>query len=103
MTRRLLLARGLPVPGQQGVKLLRRMIGDPRQHVGEPCLGIDVAEFGRLDEREHDRCAMAAKVRGQVIMPDVWRSRCWLPIRFIPVPAKRCLRLAILSTPVFGT
>ena len=96
MTRRLLLARGLPVPEQQGVKLLRRMIG-------EPCLGIDVAEFGRLDEREHDRCAMAAKVRGQVIMPDVWRSRCWLPIRFIPVPAKRCLRLAILSTPVFGT
>ena len=79
------------------------MIGYAGEDVGEPRLRVDVRQFRRLDQREHEGSAVAAGVRGQVIMPDVWRSRCWLPIRFIPVPAKRCLRLAILSTPVFGT
>lgn len=38
-----LLAGGLPVPGQQRVELLRGMIGDPGQHVGEPGLGVSAA------------------------------------------------------------
>ena len=39
------------------------MIGDPRQHVGKPGLGIDVVELGGLDQRVHDGCAVAARVR----------------------------------------
>jgi hypothetical protein len=38
------------------------VIGDAGQHVGEPSLGIDIVEFGGVDQREHDRGALAAAI-----------------------------------------
>ncbi len=38
------------------------MIVDPGQHVGEPRLRIEVVEPGGLNEREHDRGALAAAI-----------------------------------------
>lgn len=38
------------------------MIRNPSQHVGEPCLWIDVVERGGLDQRQHDRGALAAVI-----------------------------------------
>jgi hypothetical protein len=60
--RGVMLAGGLPVPRQQGVDLLRRMIGDAGEHVGEPRLGIDAREFAALDQSVHDGGAVAAGV-----------------------------------------
>jgi hypothetical protein len=37
-----LLLAGLPIPGQQFVDPLRRIIGEFRKDVGKPGLGIDV-------------------------------------------------------------
>ena len=54
--------RGFPGPRQQIAEALRGMIGDAGEHVGEPRLGIDVAELCRLDQREHDGGAVAAGV-----------------------------------------
>ena len=38
------------------------MIGDPGQHLSEPSLRIDAVELGRLNERQHDRCALTAAI-----------------------------------------
>ena len=38
------------------------MIGDAGEHVGEPGLRIDVVELGRVDQRVHDRGALAAAI-----------------------------------------
>src|ERR1700693_6111381 len=38
------------------------MIGDPREHIGEPSLRIDLTELGSLNQRQHDRGALAAAV-----------------------------------------
>jgi hypothetical protein len=38
------------------------VIGDARQNVGEPGLGIDVVELGRVNQREYDRGTLAAAV-----------------------------------------
>ena len=38
------------------------MISDPGEHVGEPGLGIDVVELGRVEQRQHDRGALAAAI-----------------------------------------
>ncbi len=40
---------GLPIPGQQFVEVLGRVIGQPSEHVGQPSLGIDIVEFGSLN------------------------------------------------------
>ena len=39
-----------PVPGEQVVDPLCRIVGQPRQHVGEPGLGINAVELGGLDQ-----------------------------------------------------
>ena len=39
------------------------MIGDARQHVGEPGLGVDVVELGRLNQGQHDSGTFAATIR----------------------------------------
>ena len=54
--------RAAPIPGQQRGQVGDLVIGDPGQHVGEPGLRIDVVELGRLDQREHDRGALAAAI-----------------------------------------
>jgi hypothetical protein len=38
------------------------MIGDAGEDIGEPRLGVDVGEFGRLDQGIHDSGAVAARV-----------------------------------------
>ena len=52
----------VPIPGQQCGQVGDLVIGDPGQHVGEPGLGIDVIELGRLNQRQHDRGALAAAI-----------------------------------------
>jgi hypothetical protein len=37
-----------PIPREQFVESLNRMLGDARQNVGEPSLRIDVVHLGRL-------------------------------------------------------
>jgi hypothetical protein len=50
-------------PGQQRSEVGDLVVGDPSQHVGKPGLGIDVVEPGRLNQRQHDRGALAAAIR----------------------------------------
>ncbi len=52
-----------PVPGKQVVEAPGRIVGQPREHVGEPGLRIDAIELGGLDQRVELRSAMAARVR----------------------------------------
>src|SRR5688572_7611852 len=42
------VASGLPVPGEEVVDPLRRMVGQPRQNVGEPGLWVDAVELCAL-------------------------------------------------------
>jgi hypothetical protein len=37
-----------PIPGQQLIKTVDVVIGDPGEHIGDPGLGIDVIELGCL-------------------------------------------------------
>src|SRR5208282_6026179 len=39
-----------------------RMFGDAGEHVGEPCLWINVVHLGRDDQAVHDRGALAAAI-----------------------------------------
>jgi hypothetical protein len=54
--------RVAPIPGQQRGQVGDLVIGNPGQHVGKPSLGIDVVELGRLNQRQHDRGALAATI-----------------------------------------
>ena len=56
-----ILVRG-PVPRQQFVEPAGGMFGDAGQHIGEPCLGIDVVEFCRDDETVKESGTLAAAV-----------------------------------------
>jgi hypothetical protein len=38
------------------------MLGDARQHIGEPGLRIDVVELGGLNQRQHNCGAFAATI-----------------------------------------
>jgi hypothetical protein len=40
------------MPGEELVEAGDRMIGDPTQDVGEPCLWVDAVELSGLDQRE---------------------------------------------------
>ena len=59
----------LPVPGQQLVDPLGRMILQSRQDVGEPRLRVDVVELGSLDQRVEGGGATAAVIRRGFIVP----------------------------------
>jgi len=52
-----------PIPGQELVDALGGMIRQPRQHVGEPGLGIDIIELGGGDQRV-DGCSPPATFVG---------------------------------------
>ena len=41
----------VPIPGQKLLDALGRMIRQPREHVGEPGLRVNVVELGGGDER----------------------------------------------------
>jgi hypothetical protein len=51
-----------PIPGQQRRQVGDLVIGNPGQHVGKPSLGVDAIEPGRLNQRQHDRGALAAAI-----------------------------------------
>ena len=54
--------RAAPIPGQERSEVGDLVLGDPGQHVGKPSLGIDVVEPGCLNQRQHDRGALAAAI-----------------------------------------
>src|SRR5689334_10706786 len=63
----------LPVPWQELIEALGRMILQAREHVGEPGQRIDVVELGGLDQGVDGSGAAAAFVRtgkGPVAAPD---------------------------------
>jgi hypothetical protein len=55
--------RAAPIPGYQRGQIGDLVIGDPGKHVGEPGLRIGVLELGRMNERQHDRRALATSIR----------------------------------------
>ena len=59
----LISVAGGPVPRQKLVEPVDSVIVDPGEHVGEPGSGIDVVELGRVNQRQHDRGALAATNR----------------------------------------
>ena len=48
--------------GEEFSQVSDLMIGDPGQHLSEPGLRIDALELGRLNERQHHRCTLAAAI-----------------------------------------
>jgi hypothetical protein len=51
------------------------MIGDAGEHVGEIGLGVEAVELGGLDQRVERGGALAAAIRGDLMMPGVWGTR----------------------------
>src|SRR6266545_1516739 len=50
----------VPIPWQQFGNPALRHICDASEHVGQPCLWINVIELGRHDQRGHCRCSVGA-------------------------------------------
>ena len=57
------LFEAAPIPRQQLVEPLNRMLGDASQDIGEPGLRINIVHFGGNDEAVHHRGALAAAIR----------------------------------------
>jgi hypothetical protein len=57
-----------PVPGEEFVDALHRVIGQPGQHVGEPSLRVDAVELGGLDQGVDRRRPLAATIRSRIMM-----------------------------------
>ena len=54
---------GAPVPRQQVIDPVDGVIGDARQHVGEPGSRIDIVELCGLNQRVHEGSPLAATLR----------------------------------------
>ena len=52
----------MPVPWQEFVDPAGGMTGDASQHIGEPCLRIDVIEAGGLDQGVEDGSKLTATI-----------------------------------------
>src|SRR5262245_43501116 len=50
----------VPIPWQQFSNPALGHICDASEHVGQPCLWINVIELGRHDQRGHCRCSVGA-------------------------------------------
>src|SRR6478609_9992788 len=50
----------VPIPWQQFSNPVLRHVCDASEHIGQPCLRIDVVEFGRHDQRGHGRRPVSA-------------------------------------------
>src|SRR4030088_449873 len=50
----------VPIPWQQFSNPVLRHVCDASEHVGQPCLRIDVVELGRHDQRGHGRRPVSA-------------------------------------------
>jgi hypothetical protein len=59
----------MPIPGQQFVEFLGRMLGDARENVGEPGLRINIVHLGRLCRPPNyaERFWM-----GPIVCPNLW-------------------------------
>ena len=53
------------MPRQQAGEIVDLVIGDARQHVGQPGLRVDVVELGRLNQRQDDGGTFAAAIRSR--------------------------------------
>src|SRR5215831_16488785 len=70
LTRRMLGSGGvsqaaagtLTVPWQQRSEVGDLVIGDAREHVCKPSLGINIVELAALDQRQHDRGTLTAAI-----------------------------------------
>ena len=51
-----------PVPGHKGIELAGRVTWETAQNVGEPGLGVDVVEFGGVDQAVDDGGALTAAI-----------------------------------------
>jgi hypothetical protein len=60
--------RSTPLAGQQFIDPFRRMIGQPRQHVGEPSLRVDIIELRGCNKRV-DGCSSSAALIGACECP----------------------------------
>jgi hypothetical protein len=60
-------------------------------------LWIDVVHLGRDDQAVHDRGALTAAIRRDVMMPGVWDARLRFPIHFIRFAGGRRWSLPISS------
>src|SRR6266568_1988359 len=60
---RVMLGRlALPIPRQEFVEPVNRVIGNVAQHVGEPSLRIDVVHLGGDDQAVHERRPLASAI-----------------------------------------
>src|SRR4051794_26885655 len=50
----------VPIPWQQFSNPVLRHVCDASEHIGQPCLRIDVVELGRHDQRGHGRRPVSA-------------------------------------------
>ena len=73
-------------------------VDDPGDDVGEVGAGFDAGELTGLDQRSDDGPMFGAAVRGELIMPGVWRLRLLSPIPSILLLARWCWLLATWST-----
>jgi len=51
-----------PIPRQEFVKLIDRVLGDAGEHVGQPGLRIDIVQFGGDDQAVDRRGALSAAI-----------------------------------------
>jgi hypothetical protein len=54
---------GAPIPWQQIIEPVNRMLGNASENVGEPSLRINIVHLCRDDQAVHDRGSLAATVR----------------------------------------
>src|SRR3979409_846481 len=99
-----------PVPGQEFVEPVDRVLGDTGQDVGQPGLRIDVVHFGRDDDAVHGSSALSAAIgpRKQPGLAAEGNRRVILPIsgkklRFttggMHSTAVRCGAITVRSAP----
>jgi hypothetical protein len=103
---RLGVAEQLPVPGQEFVEALGRVILQVGQHVGQPGKRIDVVELGGLDQGVDRGGAPAALVGAgeRPVAPSRCQPRTWSDVdglgghKGFGGTACRGLRVGVLST-----
>ena len=55
-------SKRLPIPRQEFVEPVSRVLGDAGEQVGEPCLRIDAIHFGRDNDAVHDGGSLSAAI-----------------------------------------
>ena len=71
------------VPWKQFADPARRVFGDAGQDVGEPGVFFDAVESAGHEQAVHHRRPLAAAIRRDAMMPEVWDVRLRSLIHFI--------------------